>query len=190
MFIQTESTPNPATMKFMPGQVVISRGTVHFSKVEEASISPLASRIFSVPGISSVYLGYDFITVAKNKYDWPHLKPAILGVIMEHFMSGDPVISDDSFMGDDSDNGDGDYGFDESDRAIVQTIKEVLDKRVRPAVARDGGDIIFKGYRDGVVFLSMRGACSGCPSSAATLKYGVQNLLNHFVPEVNEIRTV
>ncbi|RPD37511.1 NifU family protein [Candidatus Liberibacter solanacearum] len=190
MFIQTEYTPNPATLKFIPGQVVLVRGAVHFSNAKEAGISPLASRIFSISGIVSVYLGYDFITVAKDKYDWEQLKPLILGVIMEHFMSGDPIISNGGL---DAVNVNDDFGegdFSESESVIVQKIKDVLDNRVRPAVARDGGDIVFKGYRDGIVFLSMMGACSGCPSATETLKYGVINLLNHFVPEVKDIRTV
>ncbi|MBL0848824.1 MAG: NifU family protein [Candidatus Liberibacter ctenarytainae] len=190
MFIQTESTPNPATMKFIPGKVVLSQGTVHFSDAKESSLSPLASRIFAVPGVSSVYLGYDFITVAKDRYDWNHLKPLILGVIMEHFLSGEPTVSSDYIVEDDIGKETGDYGFADSDSEVVQRIREVLDKRVRPVVAQDGGDIVFKGYREGVVFLSMRGACSGCPSSSATLKYGVSNLLSHFVPEVKDIRTV
>ncbi|AHA27442.1 NifU family protein [Candidatus Liberibacter americanus] len=185
MFIQTESTPNPDTMKFIPGRVVLERGTVHFSNAEEALISPLASRIFEISGVSSVYLGYDFITVAKNTCDWDQLKPPILGVIMEHFISDSPVISDGCFDWNDSSN----ESY-ECDSNIINKIKDVLDKRVRPAVARDGGDIVFKGYREGTVFLRMQGSCSGCPSATDTLKYGVMNIMNHFVPEVNDIRLV
>ncbi|MEG8098780.1 NifU family protein [Candidatus Liberibacter brunswickensis] len=189
MFIQTEDTPNPATLKFIPGKVVLERGTIHFYNAKEAEASPLASRIFSISGIKSVYLGYDFITVAKYRYDWDHLKPPILGMIMEHFISSDPIIYDVG-LGRSELSGIEDGDFLESDSAIVQRIKDVLDNRVRPSVAQDGGDIVFKGYRDGIVFLSMVGACSGCPSASETLKYGVINLLNHFVPEVKDIRTV
>lgn len=190
MFIQTESTPNPDTMKFIPGRVVLERGTVHFSNAEEALISPLASRIFVISGVSSVYLGYDFITVAKNTCDWDQIKPPILGVIMEHFVSGSPVISDGYFAENDVSDGADECDFSEYDSAVIHKIKHVLDKRVRPAVARDGGDIVFKGYREGTVFLSMQGSCSGCPSATDTLKYGVMNIMNHFVPEVNDIRLV
>jgi Fe-S cluster biogenesis protein NfuA len=181
MFIQTESTPNPSTLKFLPGKVVLESGTAEFRDETEArAASPLAARLFGIPGVTGVFLGYDFITVTKDGADWQHMKPAILGNIMEHFMSG-------AFGGNGDDEGE---FFEAGDETIVATIKELLDTRVRPAVAQDGGDITFKGFRDGVVYLNMKGACSGCPSSTATLKHGVQNLLRHFVPEVQEVEAV
>ncbi|MFD1329972.1 NifU family protein [Mycoplana ramosa] len=188
MFIQTETTPNPATLKFLPGKVVLEQGTAEFrSATDAAAASPLAARLFAVPGVTGVFFGYDFITVTKEDADWQHLKPAILGTIMEHFMSGQPVLAAGSFG--DEENEEGEF-YDEGDEAIVATIKELLATRVRPAVAQDGGDITFKGYRDGRVYLNMKGACSGCPSSTATLKHGVQKLLHHFVPEVQEVEAV
>lgn len=186
MFIQTETTPNPATLKFLPGKVVMDNGTAEFLNAETAGDSPLASRIFSIPGVTGVFFGYDFVTVTKDGPEWHHLKPAILGAIMEHFMSGQPVMR--TVAGDDI-GADGEF-FDEGDETIVATIKELLDTRVRPAVAQDGGDITFRGFKDGKVYLNMKGACSGCPSSTATLKHGVQNLLRHFVPEVQEVEAV
>lgn len=186
MFIQTETTPNPATLKFLPGKVVMDNGTAEFLNAENAGDSPLASRIFSIPGVTGVFFGYDFVTVTKEGPEWHHLKPAILGAIMEHFMSGQPVMR--SVAADDIE-ADGEF-FDEGDETIVATIKELLDTRVRPAVAQDGGDITFRGFKDGKVYLNMKGACSGCPSSTATLKHGVQNLLRHFVPEVQEVEAV
>ena len=184
MFIQTEETPNPATLKFIPGRDVLSAGTRDFRSPDEARTSPLASRIFSVEGVSGVFLGHDFVTVTKDRAEWPHLKPAVLGAIMEHYLSGAPVLAEGSSeTPDDSD-------FDEADAETVAVIKELIETRVRPAVANDGGDITFQGFRDGVVYLHMRGACSGCPSSTATLKQGIENLLRHFVPEVEEVRPV
>ena len=187
MFIQTEATPNPATLKFLPGKVVLDSGTADFRSAEEAAASPLASRIFSVPGVTAVFFGYDFVTVTKDGQEWQHLKPAILGSIMEHFMSGAPVMG--AAANGASTDEDGEF-FDEGDETIVATIKELLETRVRPAVAQDGGDITFRGFKDGKVYLNMKGACSGCPSSTATLKHGVQNLLRHFVPEVQEVEAV
>lgn len=187
MFIQTEATPNPATLKFLPGKVVLDSGTADFRSPEEAAVSPLASRIFSVPGVTAVFFGYDFVTVTKEDQEWQHLKPAILGSIMEHFMSGAPVMGAAANLG--GNDEDGEF-FDEGDETIVATIKELLETRVRPAVAQDGGDITFKGFKDGTVYLNMKGACAGCPSSTATLKHGVQNLLRHFVPEVQEVEAV
>jgi len=185
MFIQTEATPNPATLKFLPGRPVLDSGTKDFRDAEAATVSPLAAQLFAVPGVVGVFFGSDFITVSKQDgSEWPHLKPAILGAIMEHYLSGAPILAD---------SGAGEAGaedFDEADGEIVNTIKELLETRVRPAVAQDGGDITFQSYRDGVVFLHMRGACSGCPSSTATLKNGIENLLRHFVPEVQEVRPV
>ncbi|KRD73142.1 MULTISPECIES: NifU family protein [Sinorhizobium/Ensifer group] len=188
MFIQTEATPNPATLKFLPGKVVMENGTAEFRDEEEARAgSPLAARLFSIPGVTGVYFGYDFITVSKESQEWQHLKPAILGSIMEHFMSGQAIMAG-SGRAEQSDQED--EFFDEGDETIVATIKELLETRVRPAVAQDGGDITFRGFKDGTVFLNMKGACSGCPSSTATLKHGVQNLLRHFVPEVQAVEAV
>ena len=183
MFIQTEATPNPATLKFVPGESVLGSGTLDFRSVEEAVSSPLATRLFQIDGVTGVFLAADFITVTKDDGDWQHLKPAILGVIMEHYISGQPVVTGQSDEEDDE-------FFDEADTEVVDTIKELLETRVRPAVAQDGGDITFHGYKEGVVFLHMRGACAGCPSSSATLKHGIENLLRHFIPEVVEVRPV
>lgn len=182
MFIQTEATPNPATLKFIPGRTVLESGTADFRSADEAQTSPLASRLFTIDGVEGVFLGSDFITVTKGTLDWQHLKPSILGAIMDHYMSGAPAI------GSEGANDDAVGHYDEADESVVATIKELLDTRVRPAVAQDGGDITFQGYRDGIVYLHMRGACSGCPSSTATLKYGIENLLRHFCPDVREVR--
>jgi Fe-S cluster biogenesis protein NfuA len=185
MFIQTEATPNPATLKFLPGKTVLESGTADFPSGTEAGGSPLAERLFAVPGVSGVFLGSDFITVTKADGEWQHLKPAVLGAIMEHFLSGAPTL-----RGEAADQKGGEEFFDEADAGTVETIKELLETRVRPAVAQDGGDITFQGYRDGIVYLHMRGSCAGCPSSTATLRHGIQNLLRHFVPEVREIQPV
>ncbi|MGN6307766.1 MAG: NifU family protein [Mesorhizobium sp.] len=188
MFIQTESTPNPATLKFLPGKEVLRDGTADFRDAATASeASPLAARLFSIPGVTGVFFGYDFITVTKDGPDWQHLKPAILGAIMEHFMSGQPVMAN---SGSSHVEENGEEFYDKEDEEIVVTIKELLDTRVRPAVAQDGGDITFRGYEKGTVFLHMKGACAGCPSSTATLKHGIQNLLRHFVPEVEHVEQV
>lgn len=184
MFIQTEATPNPATLKFLPGKVVLESGTVDFRAVEEAAHSPLAQKLFAIHGVEAVFFGYDFITVTKDESDWQHLKPAILGAVMEHFMSGAPVITDLHTPSAE----DEEEFFAESDTDTVNMIKELLETRVRPAVAQDGGDITFKGFQDGIVYLTMRGACAGCPSSTATLQHGIQNLLRHFIPDVQEVR--
>ena len=184
MFIQTEETPNPATLKFIPGRSVLDSGTRDFRSPDEAEISPLASRIFAVDGVTGVFFGQDFVTVTKDAVDWAHIKPAILGAIMEHYMSGTPVLTGAEDASDDEEF------FDEADAETVSVIKELIDDRVRPAVANDGGDITFQGYRDGIVYLHMRGACAGCPSSTATLKYGIENLLKHFVPDVQEVRPI
>jgi Fe-S cluster biogenesis protein NfuA len=184
MFIQTETTPNPATLKFIPGRAVLDNGTMEFADRDAAVRSPLAAKLFDVPGVTGVFYGYDFITVTKDDSDWQHLKPAILGVIMEHYMSGAPLLAD----GDHGDSASGDEFFNEADAETVAIIKDLIETRVRPAVANDGGDITFRGFKDGIVFLDMKGACSGCPSSTATLKHGIQNLLKHFVPDVVEVR--
>jgi Fe-S cluster biogenesis protein NfuA len=186
MFIQTEPTPNPATLKFIPGKSVLDDGTAEFRGKGEAAASPLALRLFDVDGVTGVFLGSDFISVTKRESDeWQHMKPAILGAIMEHYMSGAPVIADGE-TGDAEAEGD----FDPKDEETVKTIKELINTRVRPAVANDGGDIVFHGFKDGVVFLHMRGACSGCPSSTATLRHGIENLLKHFCPDVQEVRPI
>jgi Fe-S cluster biogenesis protein NfuA len=183
MFIQTEATPNPASLKFLPGRIVLGTGTAEYRNADEANGSPLAERLFAVPGVSGVFLGNDFITVTKDDAEWQHIKPAVLGAIMEHFLSGMPVLRQEP-----EDESGGDEFFEEADGETVATIKELIETRVRPAVAQDGGDITFRGFRDGVVFLNMRGSCAGCPSSTATLKHGIENLLRHFVPEVREIQ--
>lgn len=184
MFIQTESTPNPATLKFLPGQTVLGTGTADFPSPETAGASPLAKRIFSVDGVAGVFLGNDFVTVTKTEdVVWDHVKPAILGAVMEHYQSGDLVLEGDTAGG-------GHASHDGPDSEIVVQIKELLDTRVRPAVAQDGGDITFHGFDRGVVYLHMQGACAGCPSSTLTLKMGIENLLRHYIPEVTEVRPV
>jgi Fe-S cluster biogenesis protein NfuA len=185
MFIQTESTPNPATLKFLPGQTVLDAGTADFVSAEAAKQSPLAERIFAVDGVKGVFFGNDFVTVTKDdSVDWDHMKPAILGAIMEHFQSGQPIMAGDATQA----SGHADH--DGEDAEIVGQIKELLDSRVRPAVAQDGGDITFHGFDRGVVYLHMQGACAGCPSSTLTLKMGIENLLRHYIPEVTEVRPV
>jgi Fe-S cluster biogenesis protein NfuA len=174
MFIQTEATPNPSTLKFLPGCEVMTKGTVDFVDADAAKRSPLATRLFAVPGVSSVFLGFDFVTVGKDgATDWSVLKPQILAAIMEHFSSGQPVIE----AGDAAQ-------ADEEESDVVRQIRELIETRVRPAVAQDGGDIIFRSFEDGIVYLHLQGACSGCPSSSATLKHGIENMLKYYVPEV------
>ena len=187
MFIQTEATPNPATLKFLPGRAVMPDGTLDLRDVTDAERSPLAQRLFGVSGVSGVFLGSDFITVTKSDGEWPHLKPAILGAIMEHFMSGAPVLAEGSDI--EGLDEEGEF-FAPEDAETVETIKDLLETRIRPAVAGDGGDITFRGFKDGTVYLAMKGSCSGCPSSTATLKHGIQNLLRHFLPEVREVEAV
>jgi len=183
MFIQTEATPNPATLKFLPGRPVLEGGTLELRDSEQAAQSPLAERLFGIHGVSGVFFGSDFITVTKSAGEWPQLKPMILGAIMEHFMSGAPLLAAGGV-----EQSDGEEFFDSADAETVATIKELIETRVRPAVANDGGDITFRGFKDGVVYLNMKGACSGCPSSTATLRHGIQNLLRHFIPDVTEVR--
>jgi Fe-S cluster biogenesis protein NfuA len=185
MFIQTEPTPNPAALKFLPGRAVLTHGTLDIRDKEGATQSPLAERLFAVPGVSGVFFGSDFISVTKASGEWQQLKPAILGAIMEHFMSGTPLLSDEAGA---APAAGADEFFDAKDAETVATIKELLETRVRPAVENDGGDITFRGFKDGVVFLDMKGACAGCPSSTATLRHGIQNLLRHYVPDVVEVR--
>ncbi len=183
MFIQTESTPNPATLKFLPGQSVLDMGTADFPSLESADKSPLAKRIFATGQVTGVFFGTDFVTVTKaDDADWQHIKPAILGAIMEHYQSGAAVMDGEAQSAHATHDGpDGD---------VVRQIKELLDSRVRPAVAQDGGDITFHGFDRGIVYLHMKGACAGCPSSTLTLKMGIENLLRHYIPEVLEVRPV
>jgi Fe-S cluster biogenesis protein NfuA len=184
MFIQTESTPNPATLKFLPGQTVLDMGTADFPSATAADKSPLAKRIFAVGDVAGVFFGNDFVTVTKvDGAEWDHIKPAILGAIMEHYQSGAAVIE-----GEQAASGHAEHTGEDGD--IVAQIKELLDTRVRPAVAQDGGDITFHGFDRGVVYLHMQGACAGCPSSTLTLKMGIENLLRHYIPEVLEVRPV
>jgi Fe-S cluster biogenesis protein NfuA len=184
MFIQTEATPNPATLKFIPGRVVLESGTLDMRTPEAAAKSPLAQKLFDLPNVGGVFFGSDFISVTKTDGDWQQIKPAVLGAIMEHYMSGAPLVTNEGEVAAPEEF------FDAKDEETVELIKDLLETRVRPAVAGDGGDITFKGYKEGVVYLHMHGACSGCPSSTATLRHGIQNLLRHFVPEVNEVRPV
>lgn len=183
MFIQTEATPNPATMMFFPGKTVLEAGSADFPAADAAARSPLARRLFAVEGVDGVFFGTDFITVTKaSETSWDALKALVLATIMDHYTSGDPVIEGTVEGAAD----DGDAG----DDAVVQQIKELIETRVRPAVAQDGGDIVFRGFENGVVYLHMQGSCSGCPSSMATLKHGVENMLRYYVPEVQEVRPV
>jgi Fe-S cluster biogenesis protein NfuA len=182
MFIQTEQTPNPSTLKFIPGEVVLEDGTMFFENTGDAEQSPLAQALFKIEGVSAVFFGSDFITVENADQDWEALKPAILGTIMEHYAAGLPIVTGEAAQEVADDGG--------ADPEIVEQIKELLETRVRPAVARDGGDITYHGFSDGIVYLRMQGACSGCPSSTATLKYGIQNLLKHYIPEVECVEPV
>ncbi|RDE09490.1 NifU family protein [Pelagibacterium lacus] len=189
MFIQTEATPNPATLKFLPGRDVLAGEPRDFRDADTARLSPLASAVFSIDGVRGVFLGADFVSVTKDDaVEWAHIKPAILGVVMEHFMSGKPILLEGA-AATATDSG-GDEFFDTEDAETVEVIKELLATRVRPAVAMDGGDITFKGYKEGTVFLHMQGACAGCPSSTATLKSGIENLLRHFVPGVEQVQQI
>jgi len=184
MFIQTESTPNPATLKFLPGLTVLEDGTADFPSREGSEKSPLASRLFTVVGVTGVFFGRDFITITKDESsDWEHIKPALLGLIMEHFQSGKSIMLEAT-------QNSGHAEHEGEDGVVVGQIKELLDSRVRPAVAQDGGDITFFGFERGVVYLQMQGACAGCPSSTMTLKMGIENLLRHYIPEVTEVRPV
>jgi Fe-S cluster biogenesis protein NfuA len=184
MFIETEATPNPATLKFLPGQDVMGlSGTADFVAQEDAARSPLAERLFGLQGVARVFLGADFVTVTKgDSVEWQALRPKVLGAIMEHFLAGAPVLLEDAEAEAED--------VDPADQEVVAQIKELLDTRVRPAVAGDGGDIVFRGFRDGIVKLRMQGACSGCPSSRATLKHGVETMLRHYVPEVVAVEQV
>jgi Fe-S cluster biogenesis protein NfuA len=188
MFIQTESTPNPATLKFLPGREVMGNGAVaDFPDRDAAARSPLASALFEVDGVARVFFGSDFISVTKADGDWRHLKPPILGTIMEHFTRELPLFESSAEVEPEADE-----SYSEEDADVVEQIKELLDTRVRPAVANDGGDIIFRGYdgKTGIVALYMRGSCAGCPSSAITLKNGIENMLRHYIPEVSAVEAV
>lgn len=182
MFIQTEATPNPATLKFLPGRIVMPAGTADFPNADSAARSPLAQALFTIDGVSGVFFGSDFVTVTKaGDQDWHVMKPAVLGAIMEHFTAGKPIMLESAVPA---------AAGGEEDSDIVAQIKELLDTRVRPAVAQDGGDIVFHSFDEGVVYLHMQGSCSGCPSSTATLKSGIENMLRHYIPEVVEVRAV
>jgi Fe-S cluster biogenesis protein NfuA len=184
MFIQTESTPNPATLKFLPGQTVLQEGTADFSTLETAKASPLAERIFQVKGVSGVFFGIDFITVTKiENVEWEDIKSKILTSIVDHFQSNQPILNDESGTIHHA-------SHDGPNSKIIIQIKELLDTRVRPAVAQDGGDITFHGFEEGIVYLHMQGACAGCPSSTMTLKMGIENLLKHYIPEILEVRPI
>ena len=185
MFIQTEETPNPATLKFLPGRTVMMSGTAEFKSEDEAAAgSPLAAALFEVDGVTTVFLANEFISVSKrDDKEWYLLKPAVLGVIMEHFVAGKPILADGAVEAAEAE-------VRPEDEEVVSQIKELLDTRVRPAVAQDGGDITFHGFERGVVYLPMQGACAGCTSSTLTLKMGIENLLRHYIPEVTEVRPV
>lgn len=185
MFIETEATPNPATLKFLPGRTVMPSGTADFPSAEAAVGSPLARALFGLPEVTRVFLGADFVTVTKSHdADWSLLKPRVLGVLMDHFLSGLPVIEGAGEAEEEA------LDVDPEDAEIVAQIRELIDTRVRPAVAMDGGDIVFRGFRDGIVKLRLQGSCSGCPSSRATLKHGIENMLKHYVPEVVAVQAV
>jgi len=185
MFIETQAPPNPATVKFLPGRAVMPSGTIDFSSPEAAEASPLATALFSLGDVTGVFLGSDFISVtrAEGGSDWRELKPQVLGIIVDHFASGAPLLNETATAEDEIED-------DPETADIVVQIKDLLETRIRPAVANDGGDIIYKGFREGVVYLQMQGACSGCPSSTATLKNGIENLLKYYVPEVTDVRAV
>lgn len=189
MFIQTEQTPNPASLKFLPGCEVMVAGTAEFTVLEKAEeASPLAARLMKIDGVSGVFLGSDFVTVTKSdSASWTQIKPLLLGALMEHFTTGQSVMHDENLHA--ADHAAHSTAHEDDDE-VVRQIKELLDTRIRPAVAADGGDIVFASFEDGVVYLQMRGACAGCPSSTATLKTGIENLLRHFIPEVTEVRPV
>lgn len=186
MRIETETTPNPATLKFLPGMMVAGSRSADFPDPESAAVSPLAARLFELGDVERVYFGHDFITVTKapGSADWSSLKLDVLGLIMDHFASGAPLLpahspTDEAATFDDP-----------ADAEIVGQIRDLIDERVRPAVARDGGDITYRGFQNGIVYVHMQGSCAGCPSSQATLKGGIENLLRHYVPEVTEVRAI
>lgn len=186
MFIGTERTPNPATLKFLPGRAVMEQGTAEFTDADSASASPLAEALIAVDGVRGVFFGGDFITVTKtDDADWPALKTELLGIIMQHFTAGLPLFRDGAGA---AVSGSDEMAGSDADREIIDQIKAILEEKVRPAVARDGGDITYHGFTEGVVYLHMKGACAGCPSSTATLKQGIENMLRYYIPEVREVR--
>jgi Fe-S cluster biogenesis protein NfuA len=188
MFIETEATPNPATLKFLPGEQVMAAGTREFTSDEDAAASPLASALFSLGDVTGVFFGRDFVSVTAGEgVDWSALKPQVVSVLLDHFVSGAPLFAGGT-AGGIAVPADDEIGSDPADADVVEQIKDLIETRVRPAVANDGGDIIYRGFREGVVYLAMQGACSGCPSSTATLKQGIEGLLKHYVPEVTEVR--
>ena len=190
MLIQTETTPNPAALKFLPGQTVMDHGTRDFATPEEAEASPLAEAIFSTGEVENVFFGRDFISVtAAPGVEWRQLKPQVLEVLLDHFASDAPLFRPGS-AGGIAIAPEPEMETDPADAEIIDQIRELIETRVRPAVAKDGGDIVYRGYREGTVYLAMHGACSGCPSSTATLRHGIQNLLRHFLPDVQEVRAV
>lgn len=189
MYIETETTPNPATLKFLPGRQVMSAGTREFTSPEEAEASPLAETLFGIGDVTGVFYSQDFISVtAAPGTDWTQLKPQVVATLLDHFVSEAPLFAGGDAGGIRVPAEGDDVGDDPADADIVAQIKELLETRVRPAVAGDGGDIVYRGFREGVVYLTMQGACSGCPSSTATLKHGIEGLLKHYVPEVTEVR--
>lgn len=191
MLIETEPTPNPATLKFLPGRAVMETGTRDFATPEEAEASPLAEAIFNLGDVTGVFFGRDFISVtAAPGVEWPGLKPDVLAILLDHFSANMPLFRAPSAGFSVPPPEDEDFGDDPEDADIVAQIRELIDTRVRPAVANDGGDIVYRGFKQGKVFLQMQGACSGCPSSSATLKNGIEQLLKHYVPEVTEVRAV
>ncbi len=187
MFIQTETTPNPATLKFLPGRPVMTTDVLEIRDPAAAEQSPLAQALFSIDGVSGVFLGSDFISVTKSAGDWLELKPSVLGAIMEHFVSGAPLFNEGAAG---ARQGEAEEFFDPTDAETVESIKKLIESHVRPAVANDGGDITFRGFRDGTVYLAMKGSCSGCPSSTATLKHGIQNLMKHYLPAVRAVEQI
>lgn len=187
MFIQTEATPNPATLKFLPGRSVSEGGMVNFENREQAAKSPLAETLFSINGVSGVMYGMDFVSVTKENGEWQHIKPAVLGALMEHFISGAALMANGETTA--SSDSDGEF-FEQADASLVSIVKELLESRIRPSVAADGGDIAFRGYKNGIVYLALKGACAGCPSSTATLKNGIENLLRHYVPEIQSVEQI
>lgn len=189
MFIETELTPNPATIKFLPGEVVMPGGTRDFPDEESAKASPLASALFDLGDVSGVFFGRDFVSVTAGEgVDWSVLKPQVVALLLDHFITGAPLFAGPDASGIVVPAEDEAIGDDPADAEIVEQIKELIEVRVRPAVANDGGDIVYRGFREGVVYLTMQGACAGCPSSTATLKHGIESLLKHYVPEVLEVR--
>ena len=185
MFIETEATPNPDTLKFLPGQVILETGTANFPDRDGADASPLAIAMFALAGVRGVFLGHDFITITKSHdSEWDEVKPNVLAGLMQFFVSGAPVLNADALSAETA------VDEDAEDSDIIDQIKTLLDEKIRPAVAGDGGDIVYHGFKEGIVYLQMQGACAGCPSSTITLKHGIENLLKYYVPEVAEVRAV